>query len=131
MDRKTGFGLLLILLSGACGESTESLDNSELIAVSGKLDSWMAAGNMTVMRPSPEPAATKSVAPVTDLLTGLEERLRQNPNDVKGWSLLAQSYAFVGRMEDARAASERAVELGAAPDAMRSKILSAHSGTVR
>lgn len=62
---------------------------------------------------APTPAAPeKSVAPVGNLLEGLEQRLVQDPNDASGWALLAQSYAFVGRDEDASNAIQRAVALG-------------------
>lgn len=51
-------------------------------------------------------------APVSSLIGGLEQRLADNPNDAKGWALLAQSYAFVGNTEGAERARQRAVELG-------------------
>jgi len=55
---------------------------------------------------------TTSVAPVGDLVTGLEQRLAQNPDDAKGWILLAQSYQFLGNAERADAAVARALALG-------------------
>ena len=62
--------------------------------------------------PAPKPNSNDSVAPVGTLLEGLEQRLANEPNDAPGWALLAQSYAFVGRNEDANRAVERAVALG-------------------
>jgi len=54
----------------------------------------------------------KPVASVDALVDGLAARLRIESNDVKGWALLARSYAYLGRVEDARMAAARAVELG-------------------
>lgn len=47
----------------------------------------------------------------------LEARLQQEPGDVAGWQLLAQSYEFVGRSADAERARARAggAPAGAAP----------------
>ena len=54
-----------------------------------------------------------TVAPsIGSLLSGLEERLRQDPDDAGGWLLLAQSYQHLGRDDDARAAYEKARALG-------------------
>lgn len=53
-----------------------------------------------------------NAAPVASLIGGLEQRLADNPDDAKGWALLAQSYAFVGNTEGAERARQRAVDLG-------------------
>lgn len=60
------------------------------------------------------PAASEQAkaASVTELLAGLEQRLEENPDDAKGWLLLAKSYDHVGRPEDAAAAYDKARELG-------------------
>ena len=76
--------------------------------------------------PTTEPA---SVPPVEDMIAGLEARLASNPDDVEGWSLLAQSYAYIGRMSDAREAVDRAVALGAEQDALEERVRRAHVGT--
>jgi cytochrome c-type biogenesis protein CcmH/NrfG len=65
-----------------------------------------------VSPPAPTPNSNDSVAPVGNLLEGLEQRLANEPDDAPGWALLAQSYAFVGRNEDATRAVERAAALG-------------------
>ena len=53
------------------------------------------------------------VAPsIASLIDGLEERLRQDPDDAGGWLLLAQSYEHLGRQDDASAAYEKARALG-------------------
>ena len=63
----------------------------------------------------------KKTASVTELLAGLEQRLVENPDDAKGWLLLARSYDHVGRPEDAAAAYDRARELGLSDDVIEAR----------
>jgi cytochrome c-type biogenesis protein CcmH/NrfG len=83
--------------------------------------------------PVAQPATT--VAPVPSLIVGLAERLDADPSDARGWALLAQSYAFVGQLDSAEQALQRAVELGFDEAELRSRVASAerspHSGAVR
>ena len=60
-------------------------------------------------------------ASVSKLLAGLEQRLEENPDDAKGWLLLAKSYDHVGRAEDAAAAYEKARELGLSDDVLEAR----------
>lgn len=46
-----------------------------------------------------------------EMIKSLKERLEQNPNDAKGWSMLARSYAVLGRFVESAAAYEKAVNL--------------------
>lgn len=61
---------------------------------------------------SVQPQSSSSVASVSSLVSGLQERLARKPGDVKGWALLAQSYAFMADGSRAEEAIARAVELG-------------------
>lgn len=61
---------------------------------------------------SATPAGSKPVGSVTSLIGGLEERLQRDPDDGEGWLLLARSYDHVGKLDEARAAYERAAALG-------------------
>jgi len=63
-----------------------------------------------------------NAAPIPSLIGGLEARLAAAPADAKGWALLAQSYAFVGRRDDAQAAVARAVELGFDESSLRVRV---------
>ncbi len=58
--------------------------------------------------------ASKNIPSVASLLTGLEERLRTDPVDAKGWLLLAKTYSHLGRPEDAAIAYAKARDLGMA-----------------
>lgn len=55
------------------------------------------------------PAAVGSVASMID---GLAARLKDNPDDAKGWLLLARSYKHLRRVPEAGDAYERAAALG-------------------
>jgi len=55
---------------------------------------------------------TTGVAPVDELVDGLRNRLEQNPDDVDGWVLLAKSYHFLQRYDEAADAYQRARDYG-------------------
>jgi hypothetical protein len=59
-----------------------------------------------------EQPSSGNLGSVDSLLAGLEEKLAANPDDAKGWLLLAKSYSHLGRTEDARVAYARATALG-------------------
>lgn len=69
-------------------------------------------------------------ASVTELLSGLEQRLRDNPDDAKGWLLLAKSYDHLGRSEDATDAYDRAVALGLSDGALEARLSGEAASTV-
>lgn len=85
---------------------------------------WLAAGhsgankNYSQSRPAHSTARATRPVPggkvesVASLVIGLEERLEQNPDDGKGWLLLAKSYHHLGRLDEARDAYRRADTLG-------------------
>jgi cytochrome c-type biogenesis protein CcmH len=49
---------------------------------------------------------------ISSLVEGLAARLEENPEDSKGWLLLAKSYEQLNRPDDARYAYARAAALG-------------------
>lgn len=127
--RRLPFLVLPMLALGACtpesGSYDEgaSADDEELSIVR----EWATdEGPAPAAMPMTEPG---SVPPVEDMIAGLEARLASNPDDVEGWSLLAQSYAYIGRMSDAREAVDRAVALGAERDMLEERVRRAHVGT--
>jgi hypothetical protein len=67
-------------------------------------------------------------APVSSLVGGLEQRLAAQPNDVDGWALLAQSYAFMGDAAAANGAIKKAVALGMDEPSLRARVDSALRG---
>jgi len=56
--------------------------------------------------------AAQGIASVASLVGGLEDRLHRSPDDGKGWLLLAKSYRYVDRLDDARDAYKKAEALG-------------------
>ena len=78
--------------------------------------------------PSGEGATPMQAAPVSSLVGGLEQRLAAQPNDVDGWALLAQSYAFMGDAAAANGAVKKAVALGMNEQELRARVDSALRG---
>ena len=60
---------------------------------------------------------------VANLVGGLETRLQENPEDAKGWLLLAKSYDHLGDNEKALRAYTKAVELGLSDTHMEMKLV--------
>ena len=60
---------------------------------------------------------------VDNMVGGLEDRLRDNPDDGKGWLLLAKSYRHMGRMDEARDAYRKAEVLGVSEPVFVAKLL--------
>jgi len=58
----------------------------------------------------PEPG--QKAEPVDALLAGLISRLEAQPEDVDGWVLLARSYQYLGRPDEAKMAFRKAADLG-------------------
>ena len=61
-------------------------------------------------------------ASVDSLLAGLEQRLRDDPDDAKGWLLLAKSYDHLGRESDATAAYDKAAALGISDNDLEARL---------
>jgi len=64
----------------------------------------------------------KKAASVSALLDGLEARLRDDPEDAKGWLLLAKSYDHLGRIGEAASAYAKAAALGLTDDTLEARL---------
>ncbi len=109
------FGLAIVLY-GAVGRPDVADYNAPV---------HTATNNVPSMPKAREPGKAASV---TALLAGLEARLKESPDDGKGWLLLAQSYEHLGRTADAQAAYDKAVALGLSNDELASKLAAAPAG---
>lgn len=69
-----------------------------------------------------QPRADGKADSVSNLVDGLAARLAENPEDGKGWLLLAQSYDHLDRNAEAVAAYERAVALGQRDEKLASRL---------
>jgi hypothetical protein len=81
-----------------------------------------SAGTATAMQTTPSSQNSDKVGSVTSLLNGLQARLAENPDDAKGWLLLAQSYDHLGNSAEARDAYAKAVELGMTNAALEARL---------
>jgi cytochrome c-type biogenesis protein CcmH len=61
-------------------------------------------------------------ASVGSLIGGLEARLAKNPDDAKGWLLLARSHDHLGNNDEAWSAYSRARELGMNDETLELKL---------
>ncbi len=68
--------------------------------------------SMTQSQPGIPAKNTKAVGSVESMIDGLRKRLENEPNDVKGWVLLAKSYQFLQQPNEAQKALEKAKTLG-------------------
>ena len=121
--------LLALVFLTACTDSQRQRTPAsvESFAASDDVQTWLASFDGD--RPAaPDVPRTTGAAPVSELIDGLEERLGRTPGDVKGWRLLARSYAFVGDMERAYFAADKAVALGADARELEAALISAHAG---
>ena len=103
--------ILAVLLPIAAGGFYIMMDSG----VSSVEQSQASAGAVAAIAPvNPVSASVpaKSLPTVGDMLGQLEDRLKSNPEDAKGWNLLGKSYEFMGRHDDAAQAFERARALG-------------------
>ena len=82
-----------------------------LYFVAGKSGTGTTASPHTAVAAN-ESAGKMQLGSVESMVGGLEERLRQQPDDGKGWLLLAKSYRHLGRMDEARDAYKKAEALG-------------------
>ena len=80
-------------------------------------------------RPMTNDTNDQKAASVTILVDGLEAKLAENPDDAKGWLLLAKSHDHLGDPRAAWTAYTRAKELGMSDDTFEIQ-LAANLGTL-
>lgn len=89
----------------------------------GAIALYLVIGNPKGVNPSMSLQATPATAPnqpgmmspqqIAANVDKLAERLKQNPNDAQGWTMLARSYMMQERFSEAASAYERLTELNA------------------
>jgi cytochrome c-type biogenesis protein CcmH/NrfG len=102
-----------------------------VVDASDKSDSVAAhsanqADNATTMTSS----SAGQLGSVDSMLDALEQRLQQQPDDGKGWLLLAKSYRHLGRMDDARDAYKKAEALGNGDATVAAQLFGLDTATV-
>ena len=68
--------------------------------------------HQTATAGSSESAGSEKMGSVASMVDGLAIRLREDPTDAGSWLLLARSYGYLGRTDDAIDAYNQAVALG-------------------
>ena len=63
-------------------------------------------------QPPPAQQQAQSADSIDEMVARLAERLQQQPDDLKGWVMLARSYTIMKRYSDAEAAYANALRLG-------------------
>ena len=86
-----------------------------LFAVTDRQDTVVIQGEIS------QPTQDRS-ASVGSLVGGLEARLAENPDDAKGWLLLARSHDHLGNNDEAWNAYSRARDLGMNDEALELKL---------
>ena len=96
------------------GAQDSSIVDDQVMAAGASLspDQSSIPAQESTRSPSNGSPSNGKAAPVGSLVTGLEHRLAENPDDGKGWLLLAKSYDHLGDRDRAASAYEKAVELG-------------------
>ena len=111
-------GLATLAVAGGIyvviGTQDSSIVDDQVMAAGASLspDQSSIPAQKSTRSPSNGSPTNGKAAPVGSLVTGLEHRLAENPDDGKGWLLLAKSYDHLGDSDRARSAYEKAVELG-------------------
>ncbi len=72
----------------------------------------VAAGGLYYYIGSPGvPSGAGSTPDVSEMVSSLAERLKDNPDDVDGWIMLGRSYQTLGQFDDAISSFEKAIAL--------------------
>lgn len=93
---------------------------------------YLALGSPGVTQPGhrgEESAVPARVGSVSSLADALATRLEAQPDDGESWLLLAKSYVYLGRLNDARHAYARAAALGQSDDALNHQFAATDSAT--
>ena len=86
-------------------------------------------GTSAAMQATQEGQNSDKVGSVTSLLNGLQAKLTENPDDAKGWLLLAKSYDHLGSIAEARNAYAKAAALGMTDAALEARLDEGSSAT--
>jgi len=96
----------------ACGPSRKTAVALLVLLPILALLAYGILGNPKALDPAQTAAAPKMTAEqLNAMVTKLAERMQANPDDMRGWLMLARSYKAMGRYEDAVAAYAKAEKI--------------------
>lgn len=81
-----------------------------ILPVAGALI-YFALGNLPALSPESAQQPKVTAKEIGDMVARLAARLEQNPEDTKGWVMLARSYKAMGRYEEATRAFNKAEKI--------------------
>lgn len=127
------FGAAIAIVSQPAEQA--SGDFSEIASTATDAGAWGGVGQVPgvgggVSAGTPASAGSGGGGPasIEEVTARLAARLEREPGDAGGWVLLAQSYDYLGRKDEAAKARARAEALGAKPGAaMSPAAMSAHA----
>ena len=102
--------LVILLLVVGVAVFYFAASESELATIDDELAA--AGASLAAVRDASTSPSNDKAASVATLLAGLETRLAENPDDGKGWLLLAKSYDHLGDTAGAASAYSKATALG-------------------
>ena len=76
---------------------------------------YLVVGTPEALELSTQAGATQDQDPqkqIQELVSDLEKRLEETPNDLQGWQLLSQTYLTIGRYRDAQKGFQQVLRLG-------------------
>lgn len=112
---------LILILLGLYWFNLQSTNNSLIdnklpISNENKKTSNYASEIASIKQTDDNSSLNNKLASVDSLIEGLRQRLELDPEDVKGWALLAKSYHHLQRWQEAEVAFARAKALGYTAD---------------
>ena len=124
--------LLLVAVAmatlAACDQAAVTVPQTADIQTSSRsADPWAGVESAMGLTAAPRTATTSTAPPISELIARLEAKAAANPDDRGHWTLLAQSYAHLGRADDAARAAERAIALGADESLLKGQVARAGS----
>jgi cytochrome c-type biogenesis protein CcmH len=125
----TDYEALKLEIESTLAHDIDIVNNSSDVQVAGpRRSNKLAIGLLTVFLPlsaigfylivgtpeaiNPVAESRPSQKQVDDLITDIEKRLEENPNDLEGWQVLSQTYLTLGRYTDAQKGYQRVLTLG-------------------
>lgn len=111
--------LVCVILSILTLNYSHASDSKSAEALSGYKDTYDAHSSK---------ASSKKIGSIDELTSGLENRLKENPDDQAGWVLLSKSYYHLKQWDKYNYALEKAKNLGYTGDAkpIKNNSMSAH-----
>ena len=76
------------------------------------LDMQAIAQSDVASQADPSQSGGSPPADIETMVKGLEQRMQESPNDLQGWTMLARTYAAMGRYSDAVSANKHLLQIG-------------------